>query len=42
MAMSGSSMGQIPTPHKPTIGWTVGIIIVVVIGYHFVFGKGRK
>lgn len=41
MAMNMSNMGQ-ATPHKPTLGWTVGIIVVVVIVYHFTLGKGGK
>jgi hypothetical protein len=43
MMGSGSGMtGQMPAAHKPTLGYTVGIIVVVIIGYHFLFGKGRK
>jgi hypothetical protein len=28
-------------PHKPTLGWTIAIIIVVVVGYHFLSKKGK-
>lgn len=32
----------LPPAHKPTLGYTVVIIVVVVVGYHFLFGRGRK
>lgn len=42
MAMNMPGMGSAASPHKPTLGWTVGIIIVVIIGYHFLMGKGHR
>jgi hypothetical protein len=39
MSMQGMSMGAAASPHKPTLGWTVGIIVVVVILYHVTLGK---
>lgn len=29
-------------PHKPTLGWAVVAVIVVVLGYHFTMGKGKR
>lgn len=41
--MMGSGMsGQMPAAHKPTLGYTVGIIVVVFVLYHFTLGRGRK
>jgi hypothetical protein len=40
--MGGSGVGGLAQPHKPTLGWTIGAIIVVVIVYHFTLGRGRK
>lgn len=34
--------GSMPAAHKPTLGYSVGVIVVVIIIYHFAFGKGRK
>lgn len=39
MAMNA---GSLPPAHKPTLGYTVGIIVVVIVVYHFTMGKGRK
>ncbi len=32
-------MPQAMMPHKPTLGWAVVAVIVVVLGYHFVIKK---
>jgi hypothetical protein len=32
----------LPPAHKPTLGYAAVIIVVVVVGYHFLAGKGRK
>lgn len=40
--MAGMSAGAMPAAHKPTLGYSVGIIVVVVIIYHFTMGKGKK
>lgn len=29
------------TPHKPTLGWTIGLIVVAIVGYHFIVKKGK-
>jgi hypothetical protein len=34
-------MPQQMMPHKPTLGWAIVGVIVVVVGYHF-FMKGRR
>lgn len=39
MTMSSSGMGALPQAHKPTLGYTVAIIIGVFIVYHFTLGK---
>jgi hypothetical protein len=31
--------GGAAAPHTPTLTWTVGIIIVVLVGYHFLIKK---
>ncbi len=28
-------------PHKPTLGWAIVAVIVLVLVYHFTMGKGR-
>lgn len=40
--MMNGGTGSLPAAHKPTLGYTVGIIVVVIVGYHFLFGKGRR
>lgn len=32
----------LPAAHKPTMGYTIGVVVVIIIVYHFAFGKGRK
>ena len=40
MSMTGSGMGSsVPAPHKPTLGWSVAIIVGVVVLYHLTLGK---
>lgn len=34
-------MGSV-APHKPTLTCTVGIIVVVLVVYHFTLGKGKR
>lgn len=40
MGMGGNN--PLPAAHKPTLGYTAAIIVVVIVGYHFLFGRGRK
>lgn len=39
--MGGMGGTQMPAAHKPTMAYTVGIVVVIIIGYHFLT-KGRK
>lgn len=32
-------MPQQMMPHKPTLGWAIVALIVVVLGYHFFMAK---
>ncbi len=34
-------MPQQMMPHKPTLGWAIVAIVVLVLAYHF-FMKGRR
>ena len=38
----GGVTGSLPAAHKPTMGYTIGAVVVLIVVYHFVFGKGRK
>lgn len=33
------AMGQQMMPHKPTLGWAIVGVIVIVLGYHFLIKK---
>jgi len=39
--MQGGGMQQM-APHKPTLGWSIAAVVIVVLGYHFLLGKGRR
>lgn len=40
MSMMGAGgAGPNLSPHKPTLGWAVVAVIVVVLGYHFIIKK---
>lgn len=32
-------MPQQMMPHKPTLGWAIVAVVVVVLGYHFLLKK---
>lgn len=32
---------QVKKPHTPTLGWTIGIVVFLFIGYHFL-AHGKK
>jgi hypothetical protein len=38
MGMPGMS-GGLPAPHKPTLTYAIGAVVVVVILYHFLIKK---
>lgn len=38
MGMPGMGGANV-APHKPTLGWAIVAVVVVVLGYHFLIKK---